>query len=1362
MTTKTILIADDVEINRILLQDFISEYFQTILASDGEEAISLLAQKARDIDMVLLDIRMPKKNGFDVLQFMQLHHLLEHIPVIVITGSDDYQDELRAYDFGASDIIHKPFVPQVVLRRIDNVLELFSHRKHLEEQLEESQKILADSQSYDPLTKLYTKQHFLKLANERLREAEKTGTCEEYGVIYCNIRNFKLYNLNYGMAAGDRVLKYLTSIVRKVGREDSLHTRIGSDHIVTLCRRTNPVELFQKVNDIFEEEYGSTGLKLKVGFYQIQTAGVDTSIYCDLAKIACDTIRDASENYCIYSEQIQKRMDTSAYVIQHLDEAIAHGYLQVYYQPVMRTLTKQLCGMEALARWIDPVMGFLSPADFIPVLENNHLISRLDLYMLRTICREMKEAEAKQLSLIPVSFNLSRLDFIDCADIFEEVEKIVREYGVPRDMLNIEITESIVTDNPDYMREIIGRFRKSGYQVWMDDFGSGYSSLNVLKDFRFDEIKLDMKFLASFDENSKKIIEAVITMAKRMGIQTLAEGVETQEQFDYLYEIGCEKVQGYLFSKPVPVDGLIEYASQPGIQVESRKLRRYYGDIGALNLITDRAVSIVEYDGKDFTYRYVNEPYREIWQAIGVSDMEIIYNATNSNSSALSRQLHDVHRILHKGDEPQEIVYSTAGQYIRLKIRCIAEIEERKAYEVEQTLLNTQDDEDKRKQLDNVFRMMYSIYDAIYLLDLQTGKFQTIMHGESNKVDAYKAFHDMMLIDAQNAAEVFIHPSEQTEYVRFADKDTMVDRLKATERGYITRYFRTLMANGAYLWKAHTLLYIPYNNSVIYCTRRTNFAQPGLIERVAPEYLADAFYRSTKGFHQILRRGVMESQNVNIFWKDKKRRFVGANEKFLRTYGFESVSQIVGKTDEDMGWHIDGEVFAEDEWRVLEKGELVVNRFGKCIIKGVVHNIMASKEPLYQEGKIVGLLGFFIDMDTLAENIGPSFVVGNTDQVTGLLSASGITNAVSDYAESWTSRRENFAVIRISLAEYYRAGQSFGEKIAREMMNRVGQVIAETFNIAGTCGRIYAGNFVVLMKCTDKEVVDQHVVKVRDWLENTHSLFGYPVTFQPKIEINYADETNDIHVLIGFAAGGSILDVAERKLLEEKLRSYDLQLQTVVDAIPGGVMLHEIQDDGSYKVVYASGGSGLLSGRNIREIKEDLNADNYNGMIEEDIPFVDNAVQETLRHGKPLNVSYRIVDKQGQIVWLNMKGRIIGEQNGHPLLLVIFHNLSEVTRSYEIALNETSVGVIVVDRYSNNPLYINPTADQIVQEGFDGSLHSMYKELIKANVPDPQRIMHEDFRFVASVRDKHYSVRLLHRDWNGRDSVMCYITVLPI
>ena len=320
--------------------------------------------------------------------------------------------------------------------------------------------------------------------------------------------------------------------------------------------------------------------------------------------------------------------DIRDYVISHLDEAIENHWIKVYYQPVIRTLTGELCGMEALARWVDPQIGFLSPASFIPVLEQVRLIHQLDAYVLEEVCHMLRQRLNHNLPITPVSFNLSRYDF-DMVDVFHLVEKTRAAYQIPRDALHVEITESALAVNDDAVYRAVDRLRDEGYEIWLDDFGSGYSSLNILKDYTVDLIKLDMGFLRSFTEKSRNIICSVIDMAKELGPKTLVEGVETQEHAEFLASIGCGRQQGYLYGKPQPLVGMLAHIEADARRIEPRKWCHYYDTASIAIRQTNQTSALFDLHEDGYLhFLYVNKPYRKQIHALGYScqDVEDMFN----------------------------------------------------------------------------------------------------------------------------------------------------------------------------------------------------------------------------------------------------------------------------------------------------------------------------------------------------------------------------------------------------------------------------------------------------------------------------------------------------------------------------------------------------------------------------------------------------------------------------------------------------------------------------------------------------------------------------------------------------------------
>ncbi|MEE1157788.1 MAG: EAL domain-containing protein, partial [Atopobiaceae bacterium] len=275
----------------------------------------------------------------------------------------------------------------------------------------------------------------------------------------------------------------------------------------------------------------------------------------DCAKIACESVKGRYDVSCrVFDGDLRERLFTRRYVARHAEQAVSNQWIRAYAQPVVDTTTGEVCGFEALARWDDPNRGILSPAIFIPTLEEAHLIHKVDAYMVNEVCRHMSEELRAGRAVVPASVNLSRVDFAIC-DIFEIVRETCDRWDIPHHMLAVEVTEGAL-DGTANLRQEMDRFRAAGFEVWMDDFGCGYSSLNLLKDYEFDVLKVDMEFLRDMDANarSKTIVASVIEMAKSLGIRTLVEGVETEAQRDFLCDVGADMMQGYLFGRPLPLE----------------------------------------------------------------------------------------------------------------------------------------------------------------------------------------------------------------------------------------------------------------------------------------------------------------------------------------------------------------------------------------------------------------------------------------------------------------------------------------------------------------------------------------------------------------------------------------------------------------------------------------------------------------------------------------------------------------------------------------------------------------------------------------------------------------------------------------
>ena len=420
-----------------------------------------------------------------------------------------------------------------------------------EEELWKTYDLLREKNIHDEVTGLHNMSYFNHNAETILKNpyTDYSQLC----FAYMDIENFKNFNEKYGFKKGNEFLIQISKVIGATF-DDSLLARLSDDHFVVLTRFDGIEKKMAYIREMLREQEESVRLGLKVGLYRPKSADTHSTLACDYARYACNSIKKKYHKDIIeFDDKMSDELKKKQYVINNIERAIENKYIKVFYQPVIWSKNSRLSGSEALARWEDPEYGMLSPGVFIPVLEEYNLIHKLDLFVMETVCQDIAEFREKYGYEIPVSINLSRLDF-DVADPIAELERCIQTYGIGKNKIHFEITESALSDNDTKFKDALETIRSKGYSLWLDDFGSGYSGLNVLKDFNFDTMKIDMKFIQRFAENEKTqpILESIVELAKKIGMNTLTEGVETEEVFKFLKSIGCQRIQGYLFGKPMP------------------------------------------------------------------------------------------------------------------------------------------------------------------------------------------------------------------------------------------------------------------------------------------------------------------------------------------------------------------------------------------------------------------------------------------------------------------------------------------------------------------------------------------------------------------------------------------------------------------------------------------------------------------------------------------------------------------------------------------------------------------------------------------------------------------------------------------
>jgi len=421
----------------------------------------------------------------------------------------------------------------------------------------------------DPLTGLLQHNTFCDAVEGIIRKDEKGILDGMYAMVCFDIIRFKAVNDIFGNEGGDRLLKHVAHVLNSLLKPGDYSCRSNADRFVFFTK-TQGKELGVLVDDIMNrisELDIPFEIMCNMGIYVTGDMVLPAGMMIDRALLAQSTIKGSyTTKVSYYQESLRAAMLTEQDILGIAGTALEEGHFVLYYQPQYNHVDGSIIGAEALVRWKHPERGLISPGIFIPIFEKNGYISKLDFYVFEHACAFLKKCRENNLPLIPISTNFCRHDFY-LTDFAEKLEEIRKKYDVPAKLLRVEITESAIMGGSEQVNEMIKRLHSYGYIVEMDDFGSGYSSLNVLKDIEMDVIKLDMLFLSAETDSSRggTILSAVVRMAKWLKVPVIAEGVETLKQADFLQSIGCSYIQGYLYSRPLPEDQYVELIEESAV-----------------------------------------------------------------------------------------------------------------------------------------------------------------------------------------------------------------------------------------------------------------------------------------------------------------------------------------------------------------------------------------------------------------------------------------------------------------------------------------------------------------------------------------------------------------------------------------------------------------------------------------------------------------------------------------------------------------------------------------------------------------------------------------------------------------------------
>ena len=536
---RTVLVVDDEDVNRSLLSEIIKQKYNVLQAENGRDALSQIRESAGRLSLVLLDLLMTEMDGYEVLQAMRSDAEMKKIPVIVLTS--EKSAEIKSLELGAADFLSKPYdAPEVILARVQHSIDLF-----------EKNTIIQATES-DHLTRLYTPEFFFEYVS--IFDSRQT---EEMDAVVIDFCRFNLLNEMHGREKGNEVLYKTADAIRAyLEKRGGLACRHSSDTFYLYSPHTDDYKpLIDSLKSALAGVISAEEVRLRAGIFFDRARELPLVSRFDRALQACNSLRgNYGAEIAVYDEAMHEKEMFNARLLKDFETAIKEKQFVVHYQPKYNITGSEplLSSAEALIRWQHPEYGLLPPDRFVPLFEGNGLIQRLDRYVWEEAARQIRDWRDKYGETIPVSVNVSRID-ISSADIAATLCKIVRDNSIfERDLL-LEITESAYKEDSDDLVEKVRTLRSLGFKIEMDDFGSGYSSLNMLTSLPIDALKLDKLFIDNIERGSKemRIVEIVLDIAGFLGVPVIAEGVETEAQLNLLKFARCDIIQGYYFSKPL-------------------------------------------------------------------------------------------------------------------------------------------------------------------------------------------------------------------------------------------------------------------------------------------------------------------------------------------------------------------------------------------------------------------------------------------------------------------------------------------------------------------------------------------------------------------------------------------------------------------------------------------------------------------------------------------------------------------------------------------------------------------------------------------------------------------------------------------
>ncbi len=951
---RKILLVNDIESDCILLSRMLKKDFDILSVSDGEEAMALLKKHSKVISAIVLDPVIPWISGFAAMEKIRNNPAYQHIPIIIETSHDDDCTREKAIAYGANGFVTKPFKRTLLINTLQNAIKL------------SEMSAAASTLRRDTLTGLLNRESSFAEA-ERMICSHEPG----YYVLSCyDVDSFKVVNDQYGTERGDETLVHIGNCINELVSEFSgLTCRLSADKFAILC----PVKFIdsEKIHENHVKSMSppciSRKIRIRIGRYIVDDISLPISAMLDRATLAEESIKGRYDVYISYfTDSMRAGFIREQQLVNAMADAIGKNEFEVWYQPQFNHATGAMIGAEALVRWKHDGV-YISPEEFIPVFERGGFIYEMDQFIWNEVCRVLRSRLDAGLKPVPLSVNISRRDLFH-QHFIQVFTDIINKYSIPNNLIRLEVTESAFAESTKVIIAKVDELINLGFIVEIDDFGSGYSSLNTLKDVPASILKLDMKFLEE-TSNAKRggnILESVVLMAKWLGMAVIAEGVETLAQADYLKSIGCNYVQGYLYARPMPLDEFEKLCASSSLEERHNRLvtadspdNNTFWDPNLMetlvfNTCADSACVFEYRDGKTELLRY-NDRYKQVLGAhFPVGSVTEKTDSHNRLDKKNRKKLFDsiISAIETREETTCEISLPDSDghtQYLRPTIRVIAKAVDR--YLLYCVIDNVTE---LREAQMGLYAANENITEQRQLLDnLPCGVALYEYVGEKiSVVHINKRYWQMVGRKAANHSKKSV-----IEKVHPDDRALIMQEIGAAIRHNrnITVDIRILCGESEYK---------PFH-IIANVVKKKN----GILQLYAFYIPLSEKVMSVQEMLPIALSTMLSASDDMSYIKDKDLRYICCSNSAAKIIGFENPREIIEKTDYDIFSKELADRFNKDDRQILKSGEPFVGRIEKIPGKNSGLTLVStSKYPIIDsEGKVIGIYSVSRDITSQKE-----------------------------------------------------------------------------------------------------------------------------------------------------------------------------------------------------------------------------------------------------------------------------------------------------------------------------------------------------------------------------------------------------------